>query len=110
MAKLTLTDIASGYKAKETLNENNAAIEAAIENTLSRDGSSPNQMESQLDMNSNRVINLPVAVSNSEPITLGQFMSYSGLDYDTVATRTVPVTVSALPTASGKAEIGRAHV
>ena len=27
MAKLTLTDIASGYKAKETLNENNAAIE-----------------------------------------------------------------------------------
>mgnify|MGYP003324877636 CR=1 FL=1 len=100
MAKLTLTDIASGYKAKETLNENNAAIEAAIENTLSRDGSSPNQMESQLDMNSNRVINLPVAVSNSEPITLGQFMSYSGLDYDTVATNNVYLKETAVATAN----------
>lgn len=58
MSKLTLTDIAAGYGAPATLNANNGRIEAALENTLSRDGTAPNNMETELDMDSNRIINL----------------------------------------------------
>lgn len=61
MAKLTLTDIAntSSTSTVAAINANNAAIEAAMENTLSRDGSTPNTMGANLDMNSNRIVNLP---------------------------------------------------
>lgn len=62
MAKLTLLDVASLQNettAIQTLNENFAAIEEFAENTYSRDGTTPNQLESSLDVNSQRVINLP---------------------------------------------------
>jgi len=61
MAKLTLTDISNISGAESTaianINSNSAAIEAALENTLSRDGTTPNQMNADLDMNSNDIIN-----------------------------------------------------
>ena len=76
MAKLTLTDIASGYSSVSALDNNFASIEAAIEKTLSRDGTSPNQMEASLDMNSNRILNLPDALNSSEPVTLGMLEAY----------------------------------
>lgn len=61
MAKVTpLNDIASlanTASAKQALNENFQRIEDAFENTLSRDGSTPNQMEADLDMNSNDILN-----------------------------------------------------
>lgn len=59
MAKLTLTDIAAGYALIATINANNALIETAMENTLSRDGTTPNTMSADLDMNSQQVTNLP---------------------------------------------------
>lgn len=59
MAKLTLTDTSAGYNLTTTVNANNTAIEAAVENTLSRDGTSPNTMGAELDMNSNQITNLP---------------------------------------------------
>lgn len=52
MAKLTLTDISGGYMSASGFNANNALIEAALENTLSRDGTAPNSMDADLDMNS----------------------------------------------------------
>lgn len=58
MAKLTLTDIASGYASPAAHNANYDAIETALENTLSRDGTSPNAMQASLDMDSNPIINL----------------------------------------------------
>lgn len=61
MAKLTLTDV-SDFKNQtttaNTINSNNSAIETALENTLSRDGTSPNQMNSDLDLDSNDIINV----------------------------------------------------
>lgn len=70
MAKLTLTDLSTlsnQTSAISLLNSNNAAIETALENTLSRDGTTPNAMEANLDMNSNRIINLPKPISSKEP-------------------------------------------
>lgn len=58
MAKLVLTDITSGYASTTALNANNALIEAALENTLSRDGTTPNTMSADLDMNGNSILNV----------------------------------------------------
>lgn len=80
MAKLTLSDIgAGGLGAATLINTNNGLLEAALENTLSRDGTTPNQMEANLDMNSYRIQNLPQAVSNTEPVTLAQAASIAGV-------------------------------
>lgn len=57
MAKLTLTDI-SGSGSTEAINANNALIEAAIENTVSRDGTTPNMMDADFDMNSYDINNV----------------------------------------------------
>jgi hypothetical protein len=70
MAKLTLDDIASGYATTTKINANNAAIETAMENTLSRDGTGPNQMNANLDMNGYKVSNLAAPTASSDAARL----------------------------------------
>ncbi len=104
MAKLTLTDITSGYDSATVNAANNTLIEAAVENTLSRDGTSPNQMEANLDMNSYRIINLPDASNNSEPVTLSQaasIQSFTGVVATSGSVGAVLWPTSALETANG---------
>lgn len=72
MAKLTLNDVtnfADNSTAVTTTSANNAAIEAFAETVLSRDGTSPNAMNADIDMNSNRIINLATPVNNSDAAT-----------------------------------------
>ena len=73
MAKVTLTNLTSltsnEASAVSTINENNDAIEAALENTLSRDGTSPNVMNADIDMNGNDLLN--VAVIDVDEIRVG---------------------------------------
>lgn len=72
MAKLTLTDIATTINTTSSVNSinaNNALIETALENTLSRDGTSPNTMGANLDMNSNKIVNLATPTANSDAAT-----------------------------------------
>ena len=88
MAKLTLTDLTSAYSSITAINANNALIEAAVENTLSRDGSAPNSMNALLDMNSNRVINLPQGVAASDPVTVQQMQDFATADVLTVVPAT----------------------
>lgn len=70
MAKLVLGDITNitgnESSATATLNANNQATEDALENTLSRDGTSPNEMNADLDMNAYDIIN----VGNIDTTTL----------------------------------------
>lgn len=76
MAKLTLTDISNLQNETTVVNAftgNNTLTETALENTLSRDGASPNMMNASLDMNSRTILNLPDALTVQEPVTLGQF-------------------------------------
>lgn len=77
MAKLTLDDISNIFLAVDTINANNAKIEAAVENTLSRDGTLPNQMDDDLDMNNRRIYNLPDPVDDHEPALWGVVKSLS---------------------------------
>lgn len=61
MSKLTLNNVGNlidATTAATTINDNSAAIVAAMENTLSRDGTTPNQMGSDLDMNSHDILNV----------------------------------------------------
>lgn len=73
MAKVSLNSLANlqnEISAVATINNNSSAIAAALENTLSRDGTSPNSMAANLDMNSKRILNLPVPTSDTEPVRL----------------------------------------
>ncbi len=73
MTKVTLADLANLQNentAVSVINANSATIETAFDNTLSLDGSSPNQMGSNLDMNNNAIVNLPAPVSTSSPARL----------------------------------------
>ena len=72
MAKLVLDDVGNILTSQNTLNSNSSKTEAAVEKTLSRDGTSPNEMLTDLDMNSHRVINVLDAVSPTDALTLGQ--------------------------------------
>lgn len=73
MAKITLDDVTNLQNeatAILTINGNSQTIEDAFDNTLSRDGTSPNQMEADLDMNGNRILNLPEPATPTEPLRL----------------------------------------
>lgn len=89
MAKLTLTDLVNLQNettAVNAVNNNNAAIEAVLENTLSRDGTAPNQMQATLDMNSNPIINLPPPTSNFSPLRIIDAQTLNGGGTITVST------------------------
>ena len=78
MAKLTLTSIGSRYGSIDALNANFQAIEDAIENTLSLDGTAPNGMEVNLDMNSRKIINLADPSNNGDAVSKGWLLEQEG--------------------------------
>ena len=53
----SISTISSGYASTTTLNDNFEALQEAFDNTISRDGSTPNTMSADLDMNNNDIIN-----------------------------------------------------
>lgn len=72
---INLNTIVSGYNLS-TFNTNNAQISEAFQKTLSRFGEGPNQMEAALDMNSNRILNLPAPSDPNDPV---RYQDVSGL-------------------------------
>lgn len=73
MAKLTLADVSnllgSPTVAANTINSNNSLIEAALENTVSRDGTVPNQMNADFDMNGKNINNVGLVATTT--LTIG---------------------------------------
>lgn len=106
--KVTLASVASfqnDVTAVTAVNNNSASITTAFDNTLSRDGTSPNQMGANLDMNSNQILNLPAPATYTSPvrvIDIQQPMSsippiLLSMDHQTVASfqgTQIPSTVS----------------
>lgn len=81
MSKLSLADLANiqnDTTATTTINSNSDLIETAMENTLSRDGTSPNQMGANLDMNNNKILNLPAPLTATEPLRLQDLITFNG--------------------------------
>ena len=54
----TVATVTSGYYGTTVLNSNFSAIEEQFDNTLSRDGSTPNSMAADIDMDSNDILNV----------------------------------------------------
>lgn len=54
----TVNTISSGYASQSQLNENFDNIQEAFDNTLSLDGSLPNAMQADLDLNDNDLLNV----------------------------------------------------
>tara|TARA_R110000772_G_scaffold105055_2_gene206641 strand:+ start:3251 stop:4078 length:828 start_codon:yes stop_codon:yes gene_type:complete len=77
MAKIVLDPITSGYQSTTQVNTNNAEIATNLNSLVlyrnNPDGEA-NEMLNLMDMNSNRIINLPVAISAGEPVTFGQLI------------------------------------
>lgn len=57
LPKYTPTDVAGGFGLTQ-INANFSDISTAMEDTLSRSGATPNQMEADLDLNSNQLLNI----------------------------------------------------
>lgn len=85
MAKIDLKRIKAGATSQTALNQNFERITAAIENTLSRDGTAPNTLSAPLDMNSQRVINLPEPVSPNDAARLIDIQNLTGAEDDAFA-------------------------
>lgn len=81
MSKVNLADLVNLQNettAVTQINSNSHAIEAGFDNTLSRDGTSPNSMNANLDMNSNRIFNLPIPSSATEPLRFQDLSDFIG--------------------------------
>lgn len=81
MSKITLNnvgDITQATTAAALINANSSVIETAFDNTLSRDGTSPNPMLANIDMNSQRILNLPSPLTSSEPLRLLDLNTFNG--------------------------------
>lgn len=76
MSKVTLPSIVSGYLSAGKLNEALLAIAEAFENTLSRDGTTPNQMEADLDLNGHSIINTSAGEGDDSLVTRGDMVDY----------------------------------
>lgn len=81
MAKYTAADLTSltsnEASAVSTINSNFAGVEVALEKTLSRDGTSPNQMDADIDLNSNDLLNVGT-IDTDILIVNGQVVSAPG--------------------------------
>jgi len=75
MAKITLNDLTSNYGSQALHNANNDTIEDNLNNkVLYRDNpdGEPNSMQQELDMNSNRIINMADGVNNTDAVSVSQ--------------------------------------
>lgn len=95
MSKITLTNLANLQNentAVNDINSNNATITTAFDNTLSRDGTAPNTMGSNLDMNNNQILNLPTPATVNSPARLIDVVSNPTLSVPPTGTsgHTVP--------------------
>ena len=75
---LTFASLQNDTSATSDLNTNFAAINTSLASCLSLSGQAPNQMQANLDMNSNRVINLPAPLSINEPMRLADATTLNG--------------------------------
>lgn len=83
MAKISLITVESlenQTTVVQALNENFGLIAAAFENTLSRDGTTPNFMSAELDTNDNRVINLGAPIHSTDAARLIDIADVLALD------------------------------
>jgi hypothetical protein len=81
-----ITPLGTGLPRAADINANLERIAEAFDNTLSRDGSSPNAMNADLDMNSNDIL-------NAQDVTVNGILTVRGVDIDDLIKGVGPATV-----------------
>lgn len=97
----TITSVSSGYTSTTTINNNFTNVRNQFDNTLSLDGSTPNAMGADLDMDSNDILNAGVVNTTSlrlngtlvAPTAVGVAPAASAVNYDPAGTGSVDRTV-----------------
>lgn len=80
MSKITLDNVGNLIdvtSAQSTINDNFDTVEVAFDNTLSRDGTAPNQMGAPLDMNGQQVLNLPFPATENSPLRFADLVEFN---------------------------------
>lgn len=81
MSKITLNQVANlqdTTTSQTTINNNSTTVQTAFDNTLSRDGTTPNQMGSNFDMNNFQILNLPPPNTTNSPLRLQDLNTFIG--------------------------------
>lgn len=101
----TYSNLSQQTSVVNNLNNDNAAITTALNNTLSLDGSSPNQMNTVLDMNSNQIINLGAPVNPNDAVRFTDLNSLTQLQQAVDITSFVNAAAASAATATTEAGI-----
>lgn len=105
MAKINLDNVAGGYNLS-AINNNSTRVEDAFNNGVlwrNNPGGEPNSMGSDLDMDSNRIYNLPDPVESHEAVPLGWLQDYIQGGPFAKNLRVADVNIPALPNAGSRA-------
>lgn len=76
MPKLILSEITAGMGSVDLLNSNFQAVAAAMDNTVSRNGATPNQLEADLDLNGHTILNSAATDSPNSIVTVQQMQDF----------------------------------
>lgn len=100
--KPTIITVVTGWLSNLQIAANFQALRDAFDNTISRDGSTPNGMEADLDLNDNSIINADSVECNTVVVN-GVDLSTSVADAQTSATEAAASAASAASSASAAA-------
>lgn len=73
-----VSTLASGFRSSNKLNDNFNGIKEAFDNTISRDGSGPNEMLADFDLNGYKILNTPAPVDPTDVVRLQDIAEVSG--------------------------------
>lgn len=76
MSKVVLPTIDSGFLSVDVMNDALRTIEEGFDNTLSLDGTTPNQLNADLDLNGHALLNIATTGESGSLLTYGQMTSY----------------------------------
>ena len=109
MAKITISDIASGYASTSALNASFNAIEDEFNNKVlyrSNPSGEPNQMQQDLDMNNFGLLNVNGLTTTSLTVNGVDYLAAMNTIYNNYTSITQSVTVStASPTGGSNGDI-----
>ena len=104
MSDIVLDDIGSGYNLSKVNSNFNKIKEAINESVLHRVGGN-NILQQDIDMNSNRIYNLPKPESLTEPVRLGDLTGGEGIEVNVSGNSLSPSSFGASAESDSHAEI-----
>lgn len=96
--KPEITTVASGFLSRDQINTNFTNIRNAFDNTLSLDGSTPNTISANIDMDGSQILNVgAISTVGGSPVSFADLASVSAIgdDVSTVAGISANVTTVA---------------